>query len=86
MPIFDLFFKAIARFFHSDNPVIKVASGLTEPEAEMHRELLADNDITAMVKNMSSLAHHRLPMSNSFDLFVQQSDLERTHEVLKRKS
>ena len=67
----------------SEDPVVKLTGALSEPEAEMWRELLANEGIVAMVKNMSAfLAHHQLPFSNSFDLFVRESDLERAQELL----
>ena len=72
----------LRRFFHSDNPVVKLVGALTEPEAEMYRELLADNGIVAMVKNTGAFTYLQLPMENSFDLLIRQSDLERATEVL----
>ena len=72
----------LRRFFHSDNPVVKLVGALTEPEAEMYRELLADNGIVAMVKNTGAFTYLQLPMENSFDLLIRQSDLERSNEVL----
>ena len=72
----------LRRFFHSDNPVVKLVGALTEPEAEMYRELLADNGIVGMVKNTGAFTYLQLPMENSFDLLIRQSDLERATEVL----
>jgi len=72
----------LRRFFYDDNPVVKLVGALSEPVAEMYRELLADNGIVAMVKNMGALTHLRLPMENDFDLFIRQSDLERAKELL----
>ena len=72
----------LRRFFHDDNPVVKLVGALAEPEAEMHRELLADNGIVAMVKNMGASTYLQLPMENNFDLFIRESDLERANEIL----
>ncbi len=76
----------LRRFFYSDDPVVKLVAAVTEPEAEMRRELLANEGIVAMVKNKSGLSYMwgsgALPFENSHDLFVKQSDLERAEEIL----
>ena len=76
----------LRKFLYSDDPVVKLVAALTEPEAEMRRELLANEEIVAMVKNRSSLSYMwgsgALPFENNFDLFVKQSDVERAEEIL----
>ena len=73
----------LRRFFYSDDPIVRLATGLLEPEAEMWQELLAKNGIRAMVRNMDvlSVAYGASP-SNNFDMWVKQSDLERAREIL----
>ena len=77
----------LRRFFYSDDPVVKVAAGFSEPEAEMWRELLRNNGIPAMSKNMTGWAYNwgaqSLPFERNYDLFVKQSDVERAREVLE---
>ena len=73
----------LRRWLYSDDPDVKVADGLSEPEAKMWQELLAKNGIRAMVRNMDvlSVAYGASP-SNNFDMWVKQSDLERARETL----
>jgi hypothetical protein len=73
----------LRRFFYSDDPLVRLVGSLSEPEAEMWRELLVNEGIPAMVKNISALsvAYGASP-ANSFDLFVRESDLERAQELL----
>ncbi len=74
----------LRRFFSSDDPIVKLVGALSEPEAEMWRELLANDGIVAMVKYLGALGGQtqRRGLTNDFDLFVKQSDLERAREVL----
>ena len=76
----------LRKFFYSDDPVVKLVAAVTEPEAEMRRELLAAEGVVAMVKNMSGIGFRwgGTPSSfdNTFDLFVKESDLARAREVL----
>ena len=74
----------LRRFFSSADPIVKLVAALGEPEAEMWRGLLANNEIVAMVKYMGALggSTQRPGFTNDFDLFVKQSDLERAREVL----
>jgi hypothetical protein len=66
------------------DPLAKVASALTEPEAQMWRELLENNGIPAMLKNVNPLSvTQTFPSAfGDFDIYVKQSDLERAEEVL----
>jgi hypothetical protein len=66
------------------DPLVKVASALTEPEALMWRELLENNGVPAMVKNVNPLSvTHSFPTPfGDFDLYVKQADAERAEEVL----
>lgn len=72
-------------FFYDKDPIVKVAAGLSEPEALMYRELLENNGVAAMVKNMNALSVTREfgSMPGDFDILVKQSDLERAREVLR---
>ncbi len=74
----------LRRFFYSDDPVVKLVGALTEPEAEMWRELLADEGIRAIAKNTDplSVAYQASPGPN-FNLFVKRSDLERARALLE---
>lgn len=70
-------------WLYSDDPIVKLAAALSEQEARMWQELLEQNGIRAMAKNASSLSAYQVaPMSNDYDLFVKQSDLERAQEIL----
>ena len=71
----------LRRFFYSDDPIVKVASGLLEPEAEMWREILENEGVRAFSKVMDPLARSSATGTNTA-LFVKQSDLERAREVL----
>jgi hypothetical protein len=79
-------FRWLRRFFYSDDPDVKLVAGISEPEVEAWRELLANNGIPSMVKNMSYLSYDlgraALPVPNNFDMWVRQSDFERAREVL----
>ena len=74
----------LRRFFYSDDPEVKVSAGLSEPEALMFQELLANSGIPAMIKNRNFLSVTKEfgSMPGDFTLFVKQSDLERAREVL----
>ncbi|MCH8008801.1 MAG: DUF2007 domain-containing protein [Chloroflexi bacterium] len=73
----------LKRFLASDDPIVKLIAALTEPEAQMRRELLENEGVPAMVKNTGALQSHlQLPFSQDFDLYVKKSDLERAAETL----
>jgi len=73
----------LRRFFSSDDPLVKIAAGLNEPEAEMWRELLSNEGISAFTKNMSYLlTAYGGSGINNFDMWVKQTDLERAREIL----
>lgn len=73
----------LRRFFAVDDPLVKVASGLSEPEAGMWRELLEDAGIRCLVKNMNYLSvSYGAAGPNDYDMWVKRSDLERAREVL----
>ncbi len=71
-------------FFKVRDPIVKLAGALSEPEAEMWRELLEENGVPAMVKNVDALSVTQAFPSpfNNCDLYVKQSDLERAEDVL----
>lgn len=75
----------LRNFFYDKDPIVKVAAGLSEPEALMYRELLENNGVAAMAKNMNFLSVTREfgSMPGDFDILVKQSDFERAQEVLR---
>ncbi len=73
----------LKRFLATDDPIVKLVAALTEPEAQMRQELLENESVPAMVKNVGALQSHlQQPFSQDFDLFVKRSDAERAAEVL----
>ena len=74
----------LRRFFESDDPIVKLVGALSEPEAEMWRELLAEGGIVTMVKYAGALGGYgyRGGGTIDFELFVKQSDMERAREIL----
>ena len=73
----------LRRFFYSGDPNVKVAAGMSEPEAKMLRELLQNNGIPAMIRNMTILSEtYGSALGNDYDMWVKQSDLERAREIL----
>jgi len=73
----------LRRFFYSDDPVVKVAGGLSEPEAKMFRELLENDGVVALAKGTSFLSGaYGFSFANDYDLWVKQSDEDRAREVL----
>ena len=69
--------------FANDDPIVKLVAALTEPEAQMRQELLENNGVPAMVKNMGALQGHlQQPFSLDFDLFVKRNDAEHAAEIL----
>ena len=73
----------LRRFFYSDDPVVKLVGALSEPEAEMWRELLAEDGLIAMVKYTGALGGYGYRGgTRDFDLFVKQSDLARARQIL----
>ncbi len=75
----------LRKFFSgSDDPIVKAAGALSDPEAEMWREVLEQSGIVVMVKYVGALGGQgfRPPGTKDFELFVKQSDLERAREIL----
>ncbi len=74
----------LRRFLARGDPLVKLAAALREAEAQMSRDILEDNGIPAMVKNMNFLTvtHETGSFGNDHDQFVKQSDLERARELL----
>jgi hypothetical protein len=71
-------------FFYSDDPQAKVASGVSEPEVGMLRELLRSNGIRSFAKNMDYLSVAGGAAGvNNFDVWVKRSDLPRARELLR---
>ena len=74
----------LRRFLYSDDPEVKLASGLSELEAKMWQELLAKNGIHTLAKSANFLSAYQVaPMPNDYDIWVKQSDLERAREILE---
>ncbi|OGO50579.1 MAG: hypothetical protein A2148_04850 [Chloroflexi bacterium RBG_16_68_14] len=77
----------LRRFFYSDDEVVKLADGLSEFDAGIAEELLANEGIIAMKKNMEAVYDRywrpMLPSADNFALFVKQSDVKRAIEVLE---
>lgn len=70
-------------FFYSDDPIVKVASGLLEPEAEMWRDILQQEGVPAFAKVMDPVARSEgSATGTNTALFVKRSDLERAREIL----
>ena len=73
-------------FSGSEDPIVKLVGGLGRTQAEMWRELLKNDGIPSMVKNMGSgLGYHYGGMdlfTRDWDLFVKQSDLELARQLL----
>jgi hypothetical protein len=72
-------------FFQSRDPIVKVAAGLSEPEAKMLRELLENNGAPPMLKNMNPhtvMYQWGASSPNDYDLFVKRSDLTRARAIL----
>ena len=70
-------------FFSSGDPIVKLCGALGEPDALMRKELLENNDLPSMVKNMAGdAAAYGATAAFGFDLFVKQSDVERATEIL----
>jgi len=70
-------------FFQSEDPIIKLVAALSEPEAQMRRELLENEGVPSMVKDRGG-GLHAIGGSVPFgaDLFVKRSDAERAAEIL----
>ncbi len=73
-------------FSGSDDPIVKLVGGLGRTQAEMWRELLENDGVPAMFKNMGGGLSYHFGAADTFtsdwDLFVKESDLERARELL----
>jgi hypothetical protein len=77
----------LRKFLYSDDEIVRVAAGLSEPEARMWQELLANNGVHAMVKSMNQLSLHQIgSLGSDFDVLVKQSDVERANDILTPRS
>lgn len=72
----------LRRFFYSDDPAVKLVGALTEPDAEMRRELLENNGVRAFIKTMDPLVSQGSATAADCALFVKRSDLIRAREIL----
>jgi hypothetical protein len=74
----------LRKFLYSDDPIVKVATGLLEPEAEMWRDILDQEGIPAYAKVMDPVARSEgVATGTNTALFVRQSDVERARELLE---
>ncbi len=71
----------LRRFLYSDDPIVRVAAGLLEPEAEMWREILQDEGILS-VKKVDDVAAGDAATGTNVAIVVKRSDLERARELL----
>jgi len=70
-------------FFQSEDPIIKLVAALSEPEAQMRRELLENNGVPAMVKDVGGgMSAYGAAPHFGFDLFIKKSEAERAAEIL----
>jgi hypothetical protein len=73
----------LRRFFYSDDPDTKLAAGMSEPEAMMMCELLENNGIMSFSKNTQWIGvAYGMSLPNAYDVWVRQSDFERSRAVL----
>ncbi len=72
----------LRRFFYSDDPAVKLVGALTEPDAEMWRELLENNGVRAFIKTMDPLVSQGSVTAADCALFVKQSDQARARKIL----
>lgn len=73
----------LKRFLSTDDPIVRLLAAMTEPEAQLRRELLERGGVAAMVKNTGVLQSHlQLPFSQDYDLYVKNSDSEIAEEIL----
>ena len=73
----------LKRFLASEDPIVKLVAALTEPEAQMRRELLENDGVAAMVKDVGiGLSAYGATPPFGFDLFVNRKDVERAAEIL----
>ena len=62
---------------------MKLVGALNETDAQMRRELLENNGVPAMVRNIAGdTAAYGAASSFGFALFVKRSDAERAGEIL----
>jgi hypothetical protein len=76
--------RRLHKFFYSDDEIVKLADGLNEFDAGSYEELLRNNGIVAMRKNMEAVydRYWRPMLFDNFALYVKQSDVDRAIEVL----
>jgi hypothetical protein len=70
-------------FFRDRDPLVKIAAGLSEPEAQMWRELLENNGVPAFIKNMDFLSAYGASSGNAYDMWVKEADAERALDILR---
>lgn len=73
----------LRKFLYSDDPTVKVAAALSEPEAEFARDVLAAEDIRVVAKNMNFLSAAYIGgFGNDYALWVRRSDAAQARELL----
>ncbi len=76
-------FKWLHKFFYSDDEIVRLASGLLEPEAEMWREILVNEGVRAFTKVLDPVARSDgQATGTNVGIFVKQSDLERAQQIV----
>jgi hypothetical protein len=77
--------KWLRSFFYSDDPDVKLAEGMSEYDAAQYREILANNGIMSMAKNVNALYGNYggiATLGNDYTLWVRESDVEAACQVL----
>lgn len=73
----------LRRFLYSDDEIVRVATGLLEPEAEMWRDVLEREGVRAFTKTLDPLAvSEGRGTGTNVAIFVRQSELERAEQIL----
>lgn len=77
----------LRRFLYSEDEIVLAARGMLEPEAELWRDMLADEGIPAHTKVMDAVAlSDGHATGTDCALYVKQSDLTRARELLAARS
>ena len=76
-------FKWLHKFFYSDDEIVRLAAGLLEPEAEMWREILANEGVRSFTKILDPISLSDGGATGlNVGIFVKQSDLEQAQIVM----
>ena len=73
----------LRKLFYDENPPVRVAAGLLEPEAEMWREILANEGINSM-KTMDTVSvADGLATGTNVGILVRREDVGRARALLE---